>query len=200
MDKVFNKQSESEYLEMSTPAGLEELKDSMTNGQQGGKKRARKAPAKKSSKKSSKKLSGGKRKSVKKASKKTSKKGSKKLSGGKKHSKKASKKTSKKASKKGSKRTAPKRTMPEGAKAFVALVKLISEDKDVPVKYNVAMRVAKAYKDDLTNDNKNMSSTDVINKAKKEYPGESAATKKKYLARAEKMIEDSKAAKKANKN
>lgn len=182
MDKVFNKQSDSEYLALSTPAGFEELKDSVANGQQGGKKRARKAPAKKSSKKSSKKLSGGKRRASKKASKKTSKK------------------ASKKSSKKGSKRTAPKRTMPEAAQAFVALVKLISEDKDVPVKYNVAMRVAKAYKDDMASDNKNLSSLELINKAKKEYPGESAGTKKKYLTKAEKMIEDSKAAKKASKN
>ena len=197
----------------------------------GGKRRGRKA-VKKTSKKGSKKMSGGKkasRKGSKKASKNVSKKGSKKMSGGKRKSRKASKKvskkgskkqstggkrrvakkTSKKTSKKGSKKQSvggktpgPKRTMPPAAKAFTDLVKIVSEDNDVPVKYNVAMRVAKAYKDDLAKEHSNMSSGDVINKAKKEYSGESAATKKKYLAKAEKLIADSKAdrqAKKANK-
>jgi hypothetical protein len=61
------------------------------------------------------------------------------------------------------------------------------------------MRAASAYKADLAKEHPNMNSLDVTHKAKKEYPGESAATKKKYLAKAEKMIEDSKAARKAKK-
>ena len=142
-------------------------------------------------------MSGGKkRRSAKKAS-------SKKASKGKKSSKKMSqewdgKKKSKK-SKKTSRGGAPKRTMPAAAKAFTDLVKIVSTDRDVPIKYNVAMRVAKAYKDDIAKDHPNMASGDVINKAKKDYAGESDATKKKYLHKAEKLIEDAKDARKAKK-
>jgi hypothetical protein len=227
MDGVFTKVNESEYLELSTPEGLNELKESMANGLQGGKRRraAPKKTSKKSSKKGSKKLSGGKRrKSSKKASKKTSKKGSKKLSGGKrrKSSKKASKKASKKgskkqteeqlggkrkrASKKASKKTSKKgskkggkREMPAAAKIFGELVKVIRDDEDVPINFKTALSVAKLYKDEMAADNKNMSPMDVTKKAIKEYPGESAANKKKYLAKAEKNIADKSAAKKAAK-
>ena len=83
--------------------------------------------------------------------------------------------------------------MPAAAKEFTDLVKLVAYDKEVPVKYNVAMKLAKLYKDDNGGN---------IGGAKKSYPDESAATKKKYLAKAEKAMDDSKAdrkAKKANK-
>ena len=87
----------------------------------------------------------------------------------------------------------------EASEAFRALIRVISDDGDVPMSWPIAMRAAKAYKDDLTKDHSNMSALEITKKAKKQYSGESTATKKKYLAKAEKMAEDSKAARKAKK-
>lgn len=216
MDGVFSKVSDSnEYVALSTPSGMEELRDVINKGKQndlsGGKKRGRKPGSKKmsggkksskkgskkTSKKGSKKMAGGKRGS-KKSSKKTSKKGSKKMSGGKRASKKSSKKTSKKGSKKTSKKGG-KRELPEAIKVFGELVALVSKDDDVPMTRPVAMRVASAYKNDLAKDHPNMTPLDVTKKAKKEYSGESTAAKKKYLKEAEEKIVKSKADRKAKK-
>ncbi len=182
--------------------------------QSGGKKRASKKTSKKTSrkasKKASKKQSGGKKRSSKKtsrkASKKTSRKGSRKASkpelliavakGNKKSSKKMSKKGGKKGSRKGS--GGPKRELPPAIKRWQALVKVVVDDADVPVKYNEAIAVAKIYKDEMMKTHK-LESLDSINKAIKEYPNESTAAKKKYVSKAQSNMADRKSAKKANK-
>ena len=222
-NNIFSQVTESgNYEPISSQSGLDELIAEVNQKQAGGKRRGRPAAkkvSKKSSKKSSRKMSGGKRrKSSKKASKKASKKGSKRQSGGKKRaSKKASKKMSKKHSRKSSKKMSnkggkksrksskkssrrssatPKRSLPPAVAEFSKLVKIIANDKDLPVKYPTAMKIAKLYKDDT----KGSDPLETTKKCQREYPGESDATKRKYLNKAEKEIADKKSAKKAAKN
>ncbi len=216
------------YQEISSQSGLSELINEVNNKQmQGGKKRGRKPTAakkaskktsrkgsRKASRKASKKQSGGKKRASKKSSKKTSRKASKKTSrkGSRKVSKpelliavakgtkKASKKMSKKGGKKGSRKGSggPKRELPPAIKRWQALVKVVVDDADVPVKYNEAIAVAKIYKDEMMKTHK-LESLDSINKAIKEYPNESTAAKKKYVSKAQSNMADRKSAKKANK-
>ena len=221
-NNIFSQVTESgNYEPISSQSGLDELIAEVNQKQAGGKRRGRPAAkkvSKKSSKKSSRKMSGGKRrKSSKKASKKSSKKGSKRQSGGKKSSKKSSKKMSKKHSRKSSKKMSnkggkksrksskkssrrssatPKRSLPPAVAEFSKLVKIIANDKDLPVKYPTAMKIAKLYKDDT----KGSDPLETTKKCQREYPGESDATKRKYLNKAEKEIADKKSAKKAAKN
>ena len=209
-NNIFSQVSESgNYEPISSQSGLDALIDEVNKkqSQMGGKRRGR--PAKKVSKKQS----GGKgRKSSKKASKKTSKKvskkssrksskkGSRKQSGGKKSSNKSSKKTSKKTSKKHSRKsskktskktsknggrkssTNPKRVVPDAIKRWQVLVGIINKDNDVPVKYNEAIAVAKIYKDEMMKTHK-LDSLDSINRAIKDYPDESSASKRNMLVK-----------------
>jgi len=224
-NNIFSQVTESgNYEPISSQSGLDELIAEVNQKQAGGKRRGRPARkvSKKGSKKSSRKMSGGKRrKSSKKASKKSSKKASRKMSGGKKRaSKKASKKMSKKHSRKASKKMStkggkksrksskkssrrssatPKRSLPPAVKSFSEFVQMVAKDKDIDAKYPVAMKICALYKNDIMKDN-NLDSMESINRAKKDWPKESEATKRKYLNKAQKEIDDKKSAKKANKN
>ena len=164
--------------------------------QDGGKRRR--------TRKSKKSQDGGKRRMTKKSKKsRKSRKSRRSQDGGKRRRTRKSKESqdggkrrrTKKSKKSKKSRGGAKRELPPAVKHFSSFVKMIADDKDVEVKYNVAMVVAKLYKDEAMKKKPSMDTVEAVAEAKKAYKDDSVAEKKKVIEKAKKRIDDRKKAK-----